>query len=136
MQGVAGHIPAGLVALACSFGGTSAKAVGPSPPELLAQLLVASDIADACPGVVQRRAGRDRNSFVAEGVVQIINENDVTMTELMAALQDIDHQRMHFLKRDELLRRGVDLTNRREVCFFAKQIVGSADRIGRYLEAL
>lgn len=123
------------VGVAMLSAASAAGAVGPTPQELLAQLLVAGDIADACPHLVQRREGRDPNTFVAEGVIQIINENDVTMTDLIAVQQTTDRQRMYLLKRDELIKRGVDIANRKEVCFFAQQIVGSSDRIGRYLEA-
>ena len=123
-----------ILALAAMAGGALATGQ-PTPQELLAQLLVAGDLADACPAVVQRRAGRDPHSFIEEGVIQIINENDVTMTALLKAKDSTSRDRMHLLKRDELRRRGVDISNRREVCFFARQIVGSDDRIGRYLEA-
>ncbi len=125
----------GVIGAVLLSAASSAGATGPTPQELLAQLLVAGDIADACPHLVQRRAGRDPNTFVAEGVIQIINENDVTMTDLIAVQETTSRQRMHLLKRDELTRRGVDIADRKEVCFFAQQVVGSSDRIGRYLEA-
>lgn len=103
--------------------------------ELMSQLLLANDLAEACPTVVQRKDGRNAHQLVADGVLMIINDNDVSMADLINIQRNTSPERMHLLKKHELTRRGVDLANRKEVCFFARQIVGSGDDIGRYLEA-
>lgn len=103
--------------------------------EGLAQLLVASDLADACPNVVQRKDGKDKNTFVADGVIQLINEEPITMADLVEATQTTQPEEMDMRKRMVLARRGVDIDDLRAVCFFARQIVSADDEIGRFLEA-
>ncbi|THH38991.1 hypothetical protein E4Z66_05380 [Aliishimia ponticola] len=105
-----------------------------TPAELMAKLLVAGDLADACPHYVQRKGGGTQEDFISNGVIQIINENDVTMSDLARVTQEIDLDRMYLMKREELERRGVDIENTQRLCFFALQIVGGNDDIGRYLE--
>ena len=103
-------------------------------PELMARLLIASDLADACPHVVQRKEGRDHREFVAEGVVQLINENDVVMADFVKVTQDWGLEEMNSLKLRVLAERGIRAQNTQDLCFFARQIVDTDDDIGRFLE--
>lgn len=102
--------------------------------ELMAQLLVANDIAALCAGSIQRLGARSPNALIADGLLMIVEGHDVTMTDLVAVQQTTAPERMRLLKQAELTRRGVDLQDHRQVCFFARQIVGPDNPIGRYLE--
>lgn len=106
-----------------------------TPEERLAQLLVANDIAALCADNVQRKGGRTAHELIADGLIMIINDTEFTMSHLMEVRQTTSPARLRMLKEAELTRRGIDLRNHRDVCFFAQQVLGPSDPIGRYLEA-
>jgi hypothetical protein len=128
------HVVAARVATILAVMPFAAAWAAPTPEQLMARLLVAGDLADACPDFAARRWGPTQQEFIREGVNRIVLERSATMAELFAVTRDVSHEEMQRLKRAEMRRRGVDLDNRQEVCFFALQIVGGRDEIGRYLK--
>ncbi|MEL7100434.1 MAG: hypothetical protein AAGM84_16540 [Pseudomonadota bacterium] len=100
----------------------------------VAEVLLAVDLAGACPHFARTKGGYAGNSLLSDALVTFINERDLTMTDFAAAAEVYGAADMDRLKRWLLARDRVDPRDRRAVCFYAKRIAGTDHVIGRFLE--
>lgn len=128
------HIIAAALLGAFASQPMAAQSLNPKAVDAMAQLLVADELADICAQYVFRKNGKNSNDFIAKGVIQIINEEDLTMTDLVRVTEALPQEEMDRLKQEQVRRRGIELGNRTALCYFAQQIVGPDDEIGRFLE--
>jgi len=100
----------------------------------VAEVLLAADLAAACPGFVRNKSGVTGNALLSDALVTLIDERNLTMADFAAASQAYGAADMDRLKRWLLARERVDPRDRRAVCFYAQRIAGTEHAIGRFLD--
>lgn len=98
----------------------------------VADILIASDLADMCPEHVRRKGPQDREGFITEGV-RVLMRDGHTKAAIYAAHRAYQGEDMYALMRRQIAARGVDRTDRATLCRFGASVAGRNDRVGRFL---